>query len=148
MGVLLRRHLAEQTHRPIILTDHNHPEQTAPGVTESQIVAIIDHHNHDGLQTLQPLAVHCELVGSTCTLIADLYRQTDAPLSPALAGAMLRAVLSDTVQFRSPTPLRDRDIATWLEGRSASPSTRWRTACFGRGCPTQSRWRAGGSTTI
>src|SRR5439155_22368280 len=38
-GVLLRRHLAEQTNRPIILTDHNHPEQAAPGVTESQIVA-------------------------------------------------------------------------------------------------------------
>ena len=52
MEVLLRRHLAEQTHRPIILTDHNHPEQAAPGVTESQIVAIIDHHNHYGSVSL------------------------------------------------------------------------------------------------
>jgi manganese-dependent inorganic pyrophosphatase len=122
MGVLLRRHLAEQTHRPIILTDHNHPEQAAPGVTESQIVAIIDHHNLGGLQTLQPLAVHCEPVRSTCTLIAELYRQTDAPLTPALAGAMLGAVLSDTVQFRSPTTTqRDRDIAAWLEERSGQP---------------------------
>jgi manganese-dependent inorganic pyrophosphatase len=121
-GVLLRRHLAEQTNRPIILTDHNHPEQAAPGVTESQIVAIIDHHNLGGLQTLQPLAIHCEPVGSTCTLIAELYRQIDAPLTPALAGAMLGAVLSDTVQFRSPTTTqRDRDIATWLEERSGQP---------------------------
>jgi len=121
-GMLLRRHLAEQTNRQIILTDHNHPEQAAPGVAESQIIAIIDHHNLGGLQTLQPLAIHCEPVGSTCTLIAELYRQAGAPLTPALAGAMLGAVLSDTVQFRSPTTTaRDRAIATWLEERSGEP---------------------------
>jgi manganese-dependent inorganic pyrophosphatase len=121
-GMLLRRHLAEQTNRQIILTDHNHPEQAAPGVAESQIIAIIDHHNLGGLQTLQPLAIHCEPVGSTCTLIAELYRQTRAPLTPALAGAMLGAVLSDTVQFRSPTTTaRDRAIAAWLEERSGQP---------------------------
>lgn len=121
-GMLLRRHLVEQTNRPVILTDHNHPEQAAPGVTESQIVAIIDHHNLGGLQTLQPLSIQCEPVGSTCTLIAELYRRADAPLTPALAGAMLGAVLSDTVQFRSPTTTqRDRDIATWLAERSGQP---------------------------
>lgn len=121
-GMLLRRHLAEQTTRQIILTDHNHPEQAAPGVAESQIVAIIDHHNLGGLQTIQPLAIHCEPVGSTCTLIAELYRQSEAPLTPALAGAMLGAILSDTVQFRSPTTTaRDRAIAAWLEARSGQP---------------------------
>jgi manganese-dependent inorganic pyrophosphatase len=118
-GMLLRRHLAEQVNRQIILTDHNHPEQAAPGVAESQIIAIIDHHNLGGLQTLQPLAIHCEPVGSTCTLIAEMYRQTNAPLPPALAGAMLGAILSDTVQFRSPTVTeRDRTIATWLSEKS------------------------------
>jgi len=121
-GMLLRRHLAEQTNRQIILTDHNHPEQAAPGVAESQIVAIVDHHNLGGLQTLQPLSIHCEPVGSTCTLIAELYQQTGAPLAPALAGAMLGAVLSDTVQFRSPTTTpRDRTIAAWLEACSGQP---------------------------
>ena len=44
--------------------------QAAPGVAESQIIAIVDHHNLGGLQTLQPLSIHCEPVGSTCTLIA------------------------------------------------------------------------------
>jgi manganese-dependent inorganic pyrophosphatase len=121
-GMLLRRHLAEQTNRQIILTDHNHPEQAAPGVAESQIIAIVDHHNLGGLQTLQPLSIHCEPVGSTCTLIAELYQQTGAPLTPALAGAMLGAVLSDTVQFRSPTTTaRDRAIAAWLAERSGQP---------------------------
>ncbi|NTW97268.1 MAG: inorganic diphosphatase, partial [Oscillochloris sp.] len=122
VGVLRRRLLADQNSRQVILTDHNHPDQAAPGVTESQILAIIDHHNLGGLQTLHPLAIHCDTVGCTCTLIAELYRQTGAPLPPALAGAMLGAVLSDTVQFRSPTTTpRDRTIATWLEERSGEP---------------------------
>ncbi|HEU4324233.1 MAG TPA: putative manganese-dependent inorganic diphosphatase [Roseiflexaceae bacterium] len=117
-GMLLRRHLAEQAKRQIILTDHNHPDQAAPGVAESQVIAIVDHHNLGGMQTLQPLSIHCEPVGSTCTLIAELFRWHGAPLTPALAGAMLGAILSDTVQFRSPTTTqRDREIATWLEER-------------------------------
>jgi manganese-dependent inorganic pyrophosphatase len=118
-GMLLRRHLTDQATRQVILTDHNHPDQAAPGVAESEIVAIIDHHNLGGLQTLKPLFVHCEPVGSTCTLIGELFRQTGAPLPPALAGAMLGAILSDTVLFRSPTTTeRDRTIATWLAEQS------------------------------
>jgi manganese-dependent inorganic pyrophosphatase len=118
-GMLLRRHLAEQANRQIILTDHNHPDQAAPGVAESQIIAIIDHHNLGGMQTLQPLSIHCDPVGSTCTLIAELFRWHAAPLTSALAGAMLGGVLSDTVQFRSPTTTRrDREIAAWLAEHS------------------------------
>jgi manganese-dependent inorganic pyrophosphatase len=117
--MLLRRHLAEQANRQIILTDHNHPDQAAPGVAESQVIAIVDHHNLGGMQTLQPLSILCEPVGSTCTLVAELFRWRNAPLAPALAGAMLGGVLSDTVQFRSPTTTqRDREIAAWLEERS------------------------------
>jgi manganese-dependent inorganic pyrophosphatase len=70
-GMLLRRHLAEQANCPIILTDHNHPDQAAPGVAESQVIAIVDHHNLGGMQTLQPLSILCEPLGSTCTLVAE-----------------------------------------------------------------------------
>ncbi len=122
VGLLRRRQLADQHRRKVILTDHNHPEQAAPGVMESQILAIVDHHNLGGLQTLQPLAIHCDTVGSTCTLVAEQYRQSGAPLPVAIAGAMLGAILSDTVQFRSPTTTeRDRVIAAWLEERSGEP---------------------------
>jgi manganese-dependent inorganic pyrophosphatase len=118
-GLLRRRNLAEQANHQVILTDHNHPDQAAAGVSESQIIAIIDHHNLGGLQTLQPLYVQCDPVGSTCTLIAERYQQMNAPLPPALAGAMLGAILSDTVQFRSPTTTpRDRQIAAWLAEQS------------------------------
>jgi manganese-dependent inorganic pyrophosphatase len=100
----------------VALTDHNHPDQTAPGVAESEIVAIVDHHNLGGLQTLSPLTILCEPVGCTCTLIAELYQRHQAPLAASLAGGMLAAILSDTVSFRSPTTTaRDRAAAAWLE---------------------------------
>lgn len=118
-GVLFRRHLTAQGRRQVILTDHNHPDQTAAGVTESEIIAIIDHHNLGGLQTLRPLTIICEPVGSTCTLITELYQRHGAPLTPNLASGMLAAILSDTVHFRSPTTTeRDRAAVMWLEQRS------------------------------
>ena len=130
-GVLLRRHILAQTRRRVILTDHNHPDQTAPGVTESEIVAIIDHHNLGGLQTLQPLTILCEPVGSTCTLIAELYQRAGAPLPRALAGAMLASILSDTVHFRSPTTTpRDRAAVAWLEVQSGLEATALARALF------------------
>ncbi len=124
-GVLLRRHLTAQGRRRVILTDHNHPDQTAPGVIESEIIAIIDHHNLGGLQTLRPLTILCEPVGSTCTLITELYQRHGAPLPANLASGMLAAIVSDTVHFRSPTTTdRDRAAVRWLEQRSGEQAAR------------------------
>jgi manganese-dependent inorganic pyrophosphatase len=118
LGLLLRRHLLAQGERPIVLTDHNHPDQAAPGVERSLLLAIVDHHNLGGLQTLQPLSMQVEPVGCTCTLIAEQFRRFEAPLDAPLAGAMLAAILSDTVGFRSPTTTaRDREAAAWLAER-------------------------------
>jgi manganese-dependent inorganic pyrophosphatase len=115
LGLLLRRHLVPQGQRQVILTDHNHPGQAAPGVAESAVLAIIDHHNLGGLQTLQPLTMIVEALGCTCTIIAELYRRAGHAPEPPLAGAMLGAILSDTVAFRSPTTTpRDREAAAWL----------------------------------
>jgi len=118
-GLVLRRHLAGQNRRRVILTDHNHPDQAAAGVSESEILAIIDHHNLGGLRTLAPIRMMVDPLGCTCTLIAELYQRHDAPLTPPLAGAMLGAILSDTVEFRSPTTTpRDRKAAQWLSEKA------------------------------
>ena len=118
-GLLLRRHLAVQNRRRVILTDHNHEDQAAAGVSESDILAIIDHHNLGGLRTLAPLRMQVEPLGCTCTLIAEQYRRHRAPLTRPMAGAMLGAILSDTVEFRSPTTTaRDRKVARWLAEKS------------------------------
>ena len=136
-GLLLRRHLAGQSRRRIILTDHNHPDQAAAGVSQSEILEIIDHHNLGGLNTLEPLRMLVEPVGSSCSLIAERYRRHEAPLTAALAGAMLGAILSDTVEFRSPTTTsRDREIAAWLAEIAGEKITDLARSLFGARMPT------------
>lgn len=115
LGLLLRRVLVPQERRRVILTDHNHAGQAAAGAAESEIIAIIDHHNLGGLQTLRPLTIQIEPVGCCSTLVAEGYRRAGITPPHQIAGAMLGAILSDTVQFRSPTTTpRDRDAAAWL----------------------------------
>jgi len=143
-GLLLRRHLAGQSRRRVILTDHNHADQAAAGVSESEILAIIDHHNLGGLRTLAPLRMQVEPLGCTCTLIAEQYRRHHAPLAGPLAGAMLGAILSDTVEFRSPTTTeRDRNAARWLAEKSGENMGALARAMFRARLPTPSpppRW--------
>ena len=130
-GLLLRRHLAGQNRRRVILTDHNHADQAAAGVSESDILAIIDHHNLGGLRTLAPLRMQVEPLGCTCTLIAEQYRRHCAPLTRPLAGAMLGAILSDTVQFRSPTTTeRDHEAARWLAEKAGESMDELARALF------------------
>ncbi len=143
-GLLLRRHLASQGRRRVILTDHNHADQAAPGVSESDILAIIDHHNLGGLRTLAPLRMQVEPLGCTCTIIAEQYRRHGAPLTEPLAGAMLGAILSDTVQFRSPTTTeRDRKAARWLAEKAGENMDSLARALFRARLPTPlppTRW--------
>ena len=115
LGLLLRRYLVPQDRRRVILTDHNHASQAAAGAAESELIAVIDHHNLGGLRTLQPLTMRIEPLGCCSTLVAEGYRAAGLAPAPALAGAMLGAILSDTVQFRSPTTTpRDQTAAAWL----------------------------------
>ena len=143
-GLLLRRHLAGQNRRRVILTDHNHGDQAAAGVSESEILAIIDHHNLGGLRTLAPLRMQVEPLGCTCTLIAEQYRRHHAPLTGPMAGAMLGAILSDTVEFRSPTTTdRDRKAARWLAETAGEDMGELARAMFRARLPSPSpppRW--------
>ena len=143
-GLLLRRHLAGQSRRRVILTDHNHADQAAAGVSESDILAIIDHHNLGGLSTLAPLRMQVEPLGCTCTLITEQYRRHRAPLTKPMAGAMLGAILSDTVEFRSPTTTeRDRKAARWLAEKAGEDMGVLARGLFGARLPSPSpppRW--------
>lgn len=137
LGLLLRRVLVLQNRRQIILTDHNHAGQAAGGATESDIIAIIDHHNLGGMQTLQPLFMQIEPVGCCSTLVAEAYQRHKLTPSPALAGAMLGAILSDTVQFRSPTTTtRDQAAAEWLAELSGENSETLARSMFRARLPT------------
>ena len=54
-------------------------------------------------------------MGSTCTIVATIFRENQIPIPVELAGLMLGAILSDTLNFHSPTTTeKDRTTANIL----------------------------------
>ncbi|RPD93181.1 inorganic pyrophosphatase [Candidatus Pantoea deserta] len=96
------------------LVDFTEPAQEPDDLLRSNIVGIIDHHRLGGLITQLPPEAHIRPPGSSATLLwlltdADAHRA----LLPTLAVLLLGALLSDTVNLRSPT-------ATEVDIRSAT----------------------------
>jgi manganese-dependent inorganic pyrophosphatase len=94
----------------VVLVDHNEASQSVPGLEQVEIMGIIDHHRLADIQTKMPVAVRNEPVGSTNTILTAMYQEYGVMPSPAMAGLMCAAILSDTVMFKSPTCTK-KDIA-------------------------------------
>ena len=109
VGMISRYHLMRPRKKQVVLVDHNEMGQAVPGLNEANILEIIDHHRLADIQTLQPIRVRNEPVGSTTTIIAVMYREHGVIPSRNMAGLMASAILSDTVMFKSPTSTK-RDI--------------------------------------
>ena len=111
VGILTRYHLLRPRRKRVVLVDHNEAAQSVPGLEESEILEIIDHHRLADIQTNYPIYVRNEPVGSTNTIIASMFQDRGLMPSEKMAGMMAAAILSDTVMFKSPT-CTDRDRRT------------------------------------
>jgi manganese-dependent inorganic pyrophosphatase len=117
VGVFTRRDLLRPTDTRLILVDHNELSQAVPGAEEAEIVEVVDHHRLGDLRTQEPILFLNRPVGSTCTIVADLFRFRKMEVSPALAGVLMGGLVSDTLNLRSPTTTPvDAEILSWLEG--------------------------------
>ena len=114
-GMLSRRNILSLQKRRIILVDHNESTQAVEGFEQSEILEIIDHNRIGSLETAGPVYFRNQPVGSTCTIIAQMYQEAAVDIPVPIAGLMLSAILSDTLKFSSPTctPL-DRRVAETL----------------------------------
>ena len=103
MGFVSRYHVISQHKKKVILVDHNEKSQTVQGIEEAEILEIIDHHRLGDIQTGNPILFKNEPVGSTATLVANMYFDAGITPSKKMAGIMCSAILSDTLKFKSPT---------------------------------------------
>ena len=112
VGTLSRYHLLRPRRKQVVLVDHNELSQTVPGIEQAEILAIVDHHRLADIETNNPIYVRNEPVGSSTTIVADMYQEKGLMPSAKMAGLMAAAIVSDTVMFKSPTcTQRDIDIA-------------------------------------
>ena len=109
-GFISRYHLISQKRKKVVLLDHNEKAQTIDGIEQAEILAIIDHHRLGDIQTGYPVYIRNEVVGSTSTLVANMYFENGIKPSKEMAGILCAAILSDTIRFKSPTSTYD-DIA-------------------------------------
>jgi manganese-dependent inorganic pyrophosphatase len=133
VGVVSRSDLLKPARRRFILVDHNERGQSLPGLEEAEVLAIVDHHRVADVATTSPIVFRAEPVGCTCTIIAGLYQEARLEIPRPVAGAMLAAIVSDTVLFRSPTATsRDREVAAMLESRCGASADDLADALFER----------------
>jgi manganese-dependent inorganic pyrophosphatase len=118
-GIATKSSLLAPIPYALILMDHNELGQAVPGAESVDILEVIDHHKLGNCPTDQPITFMVAPVGSTCTLVASLFRESGTEPEQKIAALLLAGILSDTVILKSPTTTaRDRDIVTWLEIKS------------------------------
>lgn len=118
-GIATKSSLLAPIPYALILMDHNELAQAVPGAEAVDILEVIDHHKLGNAPTDQPITFMAAPVGSTCTLVASLYRERGIEPEQKIAALLLAGILSDTVILKSPTTTsRDREIVAWLEAQA------------------------------
>lgn len=95
--------LADAAGQKLFLVDTSDKAQIIDNLDKAEILGIVDHHKLGDVTTPAPLTMHVMPVGCTCTVIKWLYDNAGVEIPKAIAGAMMCAILSDTVIFKSPT---------------------------------------------
>ncbi len=101
---------------PVVIVDTNNPAELPASINSADIRAIIDHHKLvGGLETKGPIDITVRPLACTATIMVDLMGDDAAKMPDAIKGAALTCILSDTLEFRSPTTTaHDRAVAEKL----------------------------------
>lgn len=98
----------------VVLVDHNEENQVSDKIDFSRVIRIIDHHKIS-LKTEGPIFCRIEPIGSTSSLIAKMFFEKNEKIPEVYAKLLLAGILSDTLNFTSPTTTEeDKKIAEKL----------------------------------
>lgn len=97
----------------VSIVDTNNVDELFENINEVSIISVIDHHKlNGGLKTTTPLEVVIQPYASTMTVMYNIMNIEPHDFPKEIAGLMLSGILSDTLEFRSPTTTdHDRDLA-------------------------------------
>ena len=95
--------LTDAADKDMALVDFSDIGQAPDNIQKANVVAIVDHHKIGDITTGGPIFFYAKPVGCTCTVLHEMYKNNNVDLPKEIAGGMLSAILSDTVNFKSPT---------------------------------------------
>ncbi len=94
--------------QPVVIVDTNNPAELPANINGADIREIIDHHKLvGGLETKGPINIRIEPVACTATIMWKMIGADLAQAPREIKGAMLTCILSDTLEFRSPTTTQE-----------------------------------------
>ena len=98
---LLQEQLTEKC--VVAIVDTNNPAELPENVQNAQIHSIIDHHKMAGLTTAEPLEIDMRVLCSAGSILYARMKTANVTPTKEMAGLMLSCILSDSLEFRSPT---------------------------------------------
>jgi manganese-dependent inorganic pyrophosphatase len=101
----------------VCLVDHQQTSQVNPAIPHDRIVGVIDHHalQSETIVTEMPIFIDIRPWGSMSTIIAHGYLTRGRKPSPPIAGMLLCAIISDTLNLQGPTTTNfDRSMVSIL----------------------------------
>ena len=87
----------------VAVVDTTELAQLPSDIAEAEVMAVVDHHKLGDLSTAQPLEMWVWPVGCTGTVLKSMYDFYGVEVPKGIAGALMCAILSDTVMFKSVT---------------------------------------------
>ena len=99
-----------------VIVDTNNPAELPANINGADVREIIDHHKLvGGLETAGPIDITIRPLACTATIMIDQIGNDINAMPDAIKGAALTCILSDTLEFRSPTTTpHDRAVAESL----------------------------------
>lgn len=97
--------LLETPNADVCLVDHQQTSQMNPAINTDQIVGVIDHHalQSKTIVTDKPIYIDIRPWGSMSTIIAHTFITHSRRPPVPIAGMLLCAILSDTLNLQGPT---------------------------------------------
>lgn len=95
--------------KQVILVDFSDIAQGPANMTD--VVEVVDHHKIGDVTTNSPIFFYAKPVGCTCTVLNEIYKTNGIAIDKNVAGIMTAAILSDTVNFKSPTCTPEDKVA-------------------------------------
>jgi len=88
----------------VVVVDTNNVAELPPSINDAKVIEVIDHHLlQGGLATKSPINITIRPVACTATIMHDLMGDAAEDMPENIKAVMLSCILSDTLEFRSPT---------------------------------------------
>ena len=115
IGIISEHDLMREPNVSVVMVDHNELSQAVEAIDQYKILEVIDHHRLGNLSTKYPITFINKPVGSTATLVTELYKENRIPIPKDIAALLLCGILSDTLVLQSATVTdMDRETAEYL----------------------------------